>query len=56
LGEDHTVRLFEKLVSRKLFGTNRVEDGTWREFNNDELHNIYSPPNIVRVIISRGMR
>jgi hypothetical protein len=34
----------------------RGEDGSWRKLHNDELHNLYSSPNIVRVIKSRRMR
>jgi hypothetical protein len=34
----------------------REEDGSWRKLHNDELHNLYSSPNIVRVIKSRRMR
>jgi hypothetical protein len=30
-------------------------DGSWRKLHNDELHNLYSSPNIVRVIKSRRM-
>jgi hypothetical protein len=33
-----------------------VEDGSWRKFHNDELHSLYSSPNIVRVIKSWRMR
>jgi hypothetical protein len=32
------------------------EDGSWRELHNDELHSLYSLPNIVRVFKSRRMR
>jgi hypothetical protein len=32
------------------------EDGSWRKLRSDELHNLYSSPNIVRVIKSRRMR
>jgi hypothetical protein len=32
------------------------EDGTWRNLHNNELHSLYSSPNIVRVIKSRRMR
>jgi hypothetical protein len=32
------------------------EDGSWRKLHSDELHNLYSSPNIVRVIKSRRMR
>jgi hypothetical protein len=41
---------------RKIFGPKRDEDGSWRKLHNDELHNLYSSPNIVRVIKSRRMR
>jgi hypothetical protein len=30
--------------------------GNWRYLHNEELHNIYSSPNIVRMITSRRMR
>jgi hypothetical protein len=32
------------------------EDESWRKLHNDELHSLYSIPNIVKVIKSRGMR
>jgi hypothetical protein len=37
---------------RKIFGPKREEDGLWRRLHNDELHNLYSSLNIVRVIQS----
>jgi hypothetical protein len=40
----------------RIFGPKREEDGSWRKLHNDELHNLYSSPNIVRVIKSRRMR
>jgi hypothetical protein len=40
-------------VLRKIFVPKREEDGSWRKLHNDELHNLYSSPNIVRVIKSR---
>jgi hypothetical protein len=43
-------------VLRKIFEPKREEDGSWRKLLNDELHNLYSSPNIVRVIKSRRMR
>jgi hypothetical protein len=38
---------------RMIFGPKREEDGSWRKLHNDELHNLYSSPNIVRVLKSR---
>jgi hypothetical protein len=43
-------------VLRKIFGPKREEDGSWRKLHNDELHSLYSSPNIVRVIKSRRIR
>jgi hypothetical protein len=40
-------------VLRKIFGPTREEDGSWRKLHADELHSLYSSPNIVRVIKSR---
>jgi hypothetical protein len=54
--EEHRLRVFENRVLRKIFGPKSEEDGSWRKLHNDELHSLYSSPNIVRVIISRRMR
>jgi glycine cleavage system aminomethyltransferase T len=43
-------------VLRKIYGPKRKEDGSWRKLHSDELHSLYSSPNIVRVIKSRRMR
>jgi hypothetical protein len=40
----------------RIFGPKREEDGSWRKLHNDELHNLYSSLNIVRVIKSRRLR
>jgi hypothetical protein len=37
----------------RIFGPEREEDRSWRKLHNDELHSLYSSPNIVRVIESR---
>jgi hypothetical protein len=47
--------VFENRVLR-IFGPKRDEDGSWRKLHNDELHSLYSSPNIVRMIKSRRMR
>jgi hypothetical protein len=56
LREEHILRVFENRVLRRIFGPKREEDGSWRKLRNDELHSLYSSPNIVRVIKSRRMR
>jgi hypothetical protein len=56
LGEEHRLRVFEKRVLRRIFGSMREEDGSWIKLHNDELHDLYSSLNIVRVIKSRRMR
>jgi hypothetical protein len=56
LGEEHRLRVSENRVLGKIFGPKREEDGSLRKLHNDELHSLYSSPNIVRVIKSRKMR
>jgi hypothetical protein len=55
-GEEHRLRVFKNRVLRRIFGPKREEDGSWRKLHNDELHNLYSSPNIVRVVKLRRMR
>jgi hypothetical protein len=43
-------------VLRRIYGPKREEDGSLIILHNDELHNLYSSLNIVRVIRSRRMR
>jgi hypothetical protein len=56
LREEHRLRVSENRVLRKIFGPKREGDGSWRKLHNDELHSLYSSPNIVRVIKSRRLR
>jgi hypothetical protein len=56
LREEHRLRVFENRGLRRIFGPKREEDGSWRKLHNDELHSLYSSPNIVRAIKSRRMR
>jgi hypothetical protein len=57
LREERRLRVFENRVLRKLFGPKRDEvTWEWRKLHNEELNNLYSSPNIVRVVKSRRMR
>jgi hypothetical protein len=57
LREEHRLRVFENRVLRKVFGSKRDEvTGEWRKLHNEELNDLYSLPNIVRVVKSRQMR
>jgi hypothetical protein len=56
LREEHRLRVFGNRVLRRIFGPKREEDGSWRKLHNDEIHRLYSSPNIVRVIKSSRMR
>jgi hypothetical protein len=49
--------VFENRLLRRLLGPKRDEvTGDWRKLHNAELHNLYSSPNIIRMIKSRKMR
>jgi hypothetical protein len=44
-------------VLRRIYGPKRDEvTGDWRKLHNEELHNLYSSPNTIRMIKSRKMR
>jgi hypothetical protein len=56
LREERKLRVFENEVLRKIFGPRRDEvTGDWMRLHNEELNDLYSSPNIVRVIKSRRM-
>jgi len=57
LREERKLRVFENMVLRRIFGPRRDEvTGEWRRLHNGELNDLYSSPNVVRVIKSRRMR
>jgi hypothetical protein len=50
-------RIFENTVLRRIFGPKRDDvTGQWRKLHNEELHDLYSSPTILRVIKSKRMR
>jgi hypothetical protein len=57
LREERRLRVFENRVLRRVFGPKRDEvTGEWRKLHKEELNDLYSLPNIVRVVKLRRMR
>jgi hypothetical protein len=55
--EEHKLRVSENRVLRRKFGPKRDGvTGGWRKLHNEELHNLYSSPSIIRIIMARRMR
>jgi hypothetical protein len=53
--EEHKLRVFENRVLRRIFGPKMVEiTGEWIKLHNEELHILYSSPNIIRQNKSRS--
>jgi hypothetical protein len=54
--EEHTLGVYENREVTRIFGPKRDEViGGWRKLHNEELHNLYCSPSIIRVIKSRKM-
>jgi hypothetical protein len=54
---EHRLRVFENRMLRRIFEPKRDEvTGGWRKLHNEELHNLYYSPDIIRVITSSRMR
>jgi hypothetical protein len=57
LREEHRLRVFENRVLRRTFGPKRDEVTVERrKLHNEELHDLYSSPSIIRIIKSRRTR
>jgi hypothetical protein len=57
LREEHRLGVFENRVLKRLFGLKRDEvTGEWRKLHNEELHDLYSSPSIIRIMKAMRMR
>jgi hypothetical protein len=53
----HKLRVFENRMLRRMFGPKRdVVTGGWRKLYEEEVHNLYSSPSVIRIIKLRRMR
>jgi hypothetical protein len=57
LREERRLRVLENRVLRRIFVPKRDgSDGRWRKLHNEDLHNLYSSPDIIRMMKSRRMK
>jgi hypothetical protein len=57
VSEEHRLRAFENRVLKKIFGLKKEEvTGRWRKLHNEEFHDLYSSPSIIKIIKLRRMR
>jgi hypothetical protein len=54
--EEHRLRVLENRMLRKVFGPKKDEvTASWRKLHDEELHDFYSSPSIIRIIKPRRM-
>jgi hypothetical protein len=57
LKDEHRLRVFDSRMLGRVFEPKRDEViGGWRKLHNEELHDVYSSPSIIKMIKSRRMR
>jgi hypothetical protein len=57
LREEHKMRVFENRVLRRIFGSKREEvGGGWKRLRSEKLHNLYTSPGIIRVIMANRIK
>ena len=56
LREKSRQKVFQNRILMRILGPNMDANGDWRELHNEELHSLYHPHNIVRVINSRKLK
>jgi len=56
LREEHRLRVFDNKMLRRISGRKRESVAGGCKTHNEELHNLYASPNIIRVTMSRRMR
>jgi hypothetical protein len=57
LREEYRLRVSEDRMLKRIFGPKRVEvTAEWRKLHNEQLHDLYSSPSIIRIIKWRRMR